>query len=506
MNPKKSIFVSLFSVTGILIVGKILGFFKQIVIARFFGATFETDIINLSEGFISNVDYIIINTLSTAILTLFVHIKSKDKEEANALITNAMLFFFLSISALTGVLIVLSPFISKLLAPSFSQDDTNTLTKYLMILLPCIILISLSSICGGVLQSQKRFIPNQIASLVQSVVTIIIVILFGQKYGPFVLIPSFIFYSVFNFVFLFPLSKREWKFSFKYKNPFRNNNFISAIRIMGPLFLAYGAIFVNQIVDKIIVSSMSEGSVSALAYASTLSNFVIAIITALTGVMYSHIANEIASKNENVAINTAVKFIEFSVAIFIPITIISMVNSIDVVNIAYLRGKFDSDAASLTSAALMGYALSFVFYSIKSITNKILYSYKNTKWPMFSSLIAITMNIILSIILSNFMGILGVALASSIAEIVASVINVVALKSLGIHLSFKNSPEVLLKWSLVFCTSIIVSRSFTFLDLHYTIRFILIVLITASLCCIVYYSDIHRLFKKVFLSVKRKSI
>ena len=41
--------------TGLIIVSKLLGFFKQILPASIFGATLETDIINLSQDFTGNI-------------------------------------------------------------------------------------------------------------------------------------------------------------------------------------------------------------------------------------------------------------------------------------------------------------------------------------------------------------------------------------------------------------------------------------------------------------------
>ena len=44
------------SVSGIVILAKILGFVKQMITANAFGATIHTDIISLSEGLVANLD------------------------------------------------------------------------------------------------------------------------------------------------------------------------------------------------------------------------------------------------------------------------------------------------------------------------------------------------------------------------------------------------------------------------------------------------------------------
>ena len=47
------------SVSGLMIIDKILGFVKQMFVASTFGATIETDIINLSQGAVSDINYIL---------------------------------------------------------------------------------------------------------------------------------------------------------------------------------------------------------------------------------------------------------------------------------------------------------------------------------------------------------------------------------------------------------------------------------------------------------------
>ena len=490
VKRKKNIFASLFSVAGILIIGKVLAFFKQVLAAGYFGATIETDLISLSEGFIANVDYVIINTLSTAIVTQFIHLRTKDQEEADALTTNVVLFVFIFISAVVGILMALSPLISRVLAPSFSAENSATLTQYLLILLPCIVFISLSSIFGGVLQAQKRFIPSQLASLILSVASILAIVLFGEKYGAVVQIPAFIVYVVINFVLLFCVSKREWKFSFKYLNPFSNSAFIESLKIMAPLFLAYSAIFINQQVDKIIVSGLSEGAVSSLGYASTLSNFVIAIISAMTGVIYSHVTNDVAAGNEERAMTTVAKAINVFVAVLIPVSIVSMLCSNDIVAIAFFRGKFDIKAVELTSLALSGYAVSFVFYSIKSVFNKVLYSYKDTKWPMLSSVIAICFNIALSIVLSRSFGIFGVAIASSFAEIIACIIDYCVIRAKRIKISCSHIWLTAIRWCLASAITVAICLLFNRFSLNHLLRFVLVTLSSFVLCSLLYLREI----------------
>lgn len=73
------------SVTGVILLGKLMGFVKQMVTAGTFGATIETDLINLAEGFIGNIQYVLVQVLLTAFTATYIHIWEQDAFESETL-------------------------------------------------------------------------------------------------------------------------------------------------------------------------------------------------------------------------------------------------------------------------------------------------------------------------------------------------------------------------------------------------------------------------------------
>ena len=107
---KRELFRALFSVTGVLIVAKIIGFLKQIITAKTFGADKETDLISLSEGFVSNADYAVVQTLTTAFVALYIYIDQKDKEE---FVSDVFKLTIVSACSIVFVMMLLAPVISR---------------------------------------------------------------------------------------------------------------------------------------------------------------------------------------------------------------------------------------------------------------------------------------------------------------------------------------------------------------------------------------------------------
>ena len=84
MKKTRSIARSLLSVSGVVILVKLLGFIKQVISADLFGATIRTDLISISEGLITNMDYLLVQALSTAFIPTYLAVTAEEGEKGGA--------------------------------------------------------------------------------------------------------------------------------------------------------------------------------------------------------------------------------------------------------------------------------------------------------------------------------------------------------------------------------------------------------------------------------------
>jgi putative peptidoglycan lipid II flippase len=139
------------------------------------------------------------------------------------------------------------------------------------------------------------------------------------------------------------------------------------------------------------------------------------------------------------------KAINIMICMMLPITIVTCLCASNIVSIIYERGKFDGASVAMTSAALIGYALGFASMGVRDIILRGLYSFKNMKGPMITGIIAVAVNILFSVILSRFLGIMGITIASSISMTVNFIINSQMLKKHLPSYNFLAHIPVLLK-------------------------------------------------------------
>jgi len=198
-----------------------------------------------------------------------------------------------------------------------------------------------------------------------------------------------------------------------------------------PVIIGAGANSLNMVVDKYIASYLEVGSVSALDYAQKLIFFINTIVTtSVTSVVYPIMANMRHSDDNNGFINILKKAILYLAILLIPITIGVMIFGKDIVKIVYERGKFTQNAVNITSLALLGYGSGIFFTGIRDILNSTLFSMGKTKITTINGIIGVIINIIFSVILSKYIGIMGIALASVIAMIVTSILLFISIMKL----------------------------------------------------------------------------
>ena len=102
------------------------------------------------------------------------------------------------------------------------------------------------------------------------------------------------------------------------------------------------------------------------------------------------------------------------------------------------RGNLDKNLVLTIANCLSCYSLCFVALCLRDLSTKIFYSFKNSRTPVINSSIGIVLNIILNIVLSKYLGVSGIALATSISTIFISILLFYNLKRYDIYLEKSN--------------------------------------------------------------------
>lgn len=437
-KKKNTLFQKLFSVYGIIVFSKLFGFAKQLFIANTFGATIETDLISLSQGIVIDFEFLIIQTLVTSFIPIYIAVKAKSKEQSMDFVDNTLKLFFLISILISAGIIMISGILSRIVAPTYPEELSLRLAQYICIFAPALVFIILIAIFNALLKANKHFISGEFISVIQSLAFILSVVFLGKKLGINALIIGFYLYLIISLLFLSAFSGKYWCLSFK--SLFFNDEIMKLLKMIAPLLMGYSMIYINQQVDRILVSGVAAGAVTAMSYSAVLSNFVSSLTSTGCSVIFVYIAQNVAENKHKEAAFLVKKFAVLLTTLLLPISILTILNSKDIVTLVFGRGAFDQEAVRNSAYALTGYAFSFVPLIYKELYSRLQYSYMDSKHPMINSTIGIIINTILSIVLCPFFGILAVTITTSVSAAISAVLN---MKTSNKHNAYLNRREIL---------------------------------------------------------------
>lgn len=428
------IFREFFTVGGVILVAKLAGFIKQMVTASVFGATIETDLINLSENFVGDLQYVLVQVLLTSFTTVYLHTREKGETQAKSFAMDVIRAFSIIALGLSAAVLLAAPFVARIIAPSYSPALAARLTGYLRLFSPVLVLFVWIAVFHALLNANRRFIPGELIGFNQSIIVIVLVCSLQKHFGVQTLALAFFIYHIWNTLYLGILSRQYWSRS--QGNPFQNESVKQLLWMAGPLLLGYSMVYVNQQVDKILSSSLEHGTVTALGYAAVLSNLVGTFIGSFCSILFTDITARIARADHTGAAALASRAASLLLLIFLPISILTVLCAEDVISIVFARGAFDAAAVRSAAHALRGYALSFVPLVLRDLFSRFHYGYQDSRHPMVNSSLGITANIALSIALCPRFGVFGITFASSVSVLLCGILNMLTARRHNKTLSF----------------------------------------------------------------------
>ncbi|GBD99270.1 putative peptidoglycan biosynthesis protein MurJ [bacterium BMS3Abin07] len=422
MSEKKNIARSASLMSLATLISRILGFIRDMVFARYFGATGLADtffaafrIPNLFRALFAE------GSMSSAFIPVLTEYNTKHgKDEANRLVRITFTFIIIFVGLLCLIGIFFAPLLVKIIAPGFLKDparfdQTVLLTR---IMFPFLLMISLSALMMGSLNTRKTFFVPALATAWFNIAVIVtIILLYSRLAQPIVAAAIGITVGgLFQFASQVP-SFYGKGFSLGIDTEFRHAGLKQIGILIIPATLAMGVNQINIVVNNIFASFLPSGSISYLYYAMRLIQFPIGVF----GVAMSMAALPSLSRHAaNGDMNSLRDDFSFSLRLLFFLTIPSMVGLIalrePIVGLLFQRGEFDHNATVQTSQALIFYSIGiWSIVGAKTVTAAF-YSLKDTKTPFKILVIAIASNIIFSFILMHPMKHSGLALANTLSS------------------------------------------------------------------------------------------
>ena len=402
---------------------KLLGFFREVLIAAKFGSGVETDAFFVALTATTLVTTFLTKSINTTMIPILSEVESKEGKEKKINHTNNLLTIVLVISfciVLIGWFI--APKFMAILAHGFEGEQFKMAIYLMRVGLPVTVFAGVVGVFRGYLQSEQMFNESALANYPINFVYIFYLIFLSNIFGIKGLMIASVIAVGAQIIIQIPGMKKtgyNYKFALDMKD-----KYVRKIMILVPPILISTAINdINMIIDRSLASTLITGSISALNYGNRLNDLILGIfITAITTVMFPTLSKNANKENLDEFKKTIRYGINAIVLIILPATVGMIILAEPIVRIAFERGAFDSQATYMTAGAMIFYSLGLLGTALRTLLIKIYYSFQDTRTPMITGFIAVGCNVVLNIILIRFMQHKGLALATSIAATVTTVL------------------------------------------------------------------------------------
>lgn len=400
---------------------KLLGFIREMFLAGFFGTSYITDAYVMGTTIPGTLFAGILAAVAVAYMPVFSEIMEKGGPAEGRRFTNETVNLMALIGLALALLgILCAQWLIALFATGFSPETAALATLYLRVAFFYVFFHGMAAVLESYLQYRGVFLPQLAAGYFQSV-AIIIAIVVSAYTNHYYLACGLLLGSALRMLVIWRVARRQ-ELELRPTRQFG----AAAKRIMAlsiPVFLGSTVNQLNTFVDKWLASGLPEGSVSALNYGYLLVNLVVALtVTIIVTIIYPRLTQAAAALRYDSYNDAVGKGMNIILIVGIPFSLGCMLYSAEVVELAYQRGAFNAASTELTAGAFFFYAIGIIFISLNTLLSKVYYSMQNMKTPVVCGVIGAVTNIGLNLLLVGVMAHRGLALASSVAAVVNSLL------------------------------------------------------------------------------------
>jgi len=379
---------ALVTVSGLTLVSRILGFARDFIIARAFGAGVATDAFfvafrlpNLLRRLFAE------GAFSQAFVpVLAAHKNANSAAEVRDIIDRTATLLFLALVVTAAIGMIVAPAVVYISAPGFAKDPAKfglTVTM-LRITFPYIAFISLVALAAGILNTWNRFSVPAFTPTLLNVSFIVGALFFADHFNPPVLVLAWAVFAggVLQLAFQVPYLYKmgllpRWRFDLKHPAVRR------ILKLMGPAAFGVSISQISLLINTIFASFLVTGSVSWLYYADRLMEFPSGMLgVALGTIILPSLSKYHADAQHEEYARLLDWGLRLTVLLAVPSAVALAVLALPLITALFHYGRFSAEDAWMTRQALMAYSVGLTGIILVKILAPGFYARQNITTPV----------------------------------------------------------------------------------------------------------------------------
>ena len=383
------------TISGMTLISRILGFVRDAVIARTFGAGLETDaffvafrIPNLLRRLFAE------GAFSQAFVPILAEYRTRNGIHGTKLLVDRVATLLtLALFVATAVGIAIAPVIVYVSAPGFSATPVkfDLTVAMLRVTFPYILFISLVSLAAGILNTWSRFAVPAFTPTLLNVAFIVAALVFSPYFDPPVMVLAWAVFAggVLQLSFQVPYLARLGMLP-RPRAAFADPGVRRILLLMGPAVIGVSVGQISLLLNTIFASFLQTGSVSWLYYADRLMEFPTGLLGVALGTILLPSLAKFHSESAREAYSRLLDWgLRLTFLLAVPAAAALAVLATPLIATLFMHGRFDATDLEMTRQALVAYSVGLLGLILVKVLAPGFYARQNIRTPVQIALVTL---------------------------------------------------------------------------------------------------------------------
>jgi putative peptidoglycan lipid II flippase len=358
------------------------------------------------------------NAISAAFVPVFLELRERGEEEEAWRVAGMVIWTTaVVLGAISALFMLLAPLLVPVLMVGTSNVSSDLVVSLTRWLFPIVVLMGLTGVVTGILNSQRIFGVPAFAPVVWNLV--IIAALFGfarhgslqhraHAYAIGILVATLV-----QFLIPLPLLRGSGG-GLAFRLGFGNEHVRRVLRLMIPVSLGLGLINVNLTLDTVIATHHSDSAAGDLGFAFRLFMLPQGLFSvAVSTVLFPELARAAGGRDLVEVSRIVARGVRAIVFLLLPAAAVSIALASPLVRLLYQHGQFDAGDTRRVAATLVTFSLGLVANGLSLLLTRAFFSLQEPRVPTQVAVINLALNLVLDLALLRF-GAAGIALATAV--------------------------------------------------------------------------------------------
>jgi len=414
---------------GSVFLSRIIGYLRDAIIAARHGADAQTDVYFAAFTLPDLMNYLVAGgALSITFIPIFSKHLAEKREQAGwetfslvATTVGAILLVLVTAAAVFAEPLV------HLLVPGFTPEQVETCVVLTRIVLPGQLAFYWGGLIQATLMADNKFGVVALVPLVYNGA----IIAGGLLLDPFVGIAGFSWGALagaFLGAFGLPLWAQRRRLHFHLRFALRDPRFLDFVRVTLPVMIGFSLVTVDEWIARWFASSQDAGAISWLNNARRLMMVPVSILGQAAGQATLPFLSRLWAEGRTAEMERLFRrTLDTVVFVTLAASVWMTVYALPIVQVFFERGRYQPDDVAMTATLLSLFSVGIVAWAVQAIAARLFYARHDTLTPMLISSGAVLAALPIYALLARWMGVPGLALATSLGMFLTALATVVVL-------------------------------------------------------------------------------